>query len=144
MNKSYTENTWPKDRWKNFSFGEIKCKHTGKCVMSEEAMDLLQRLRSELGFGLTITSGYRDKQHPVEAKKIAEGTSTGGAHTYGKAFDIAIDGEKAYRLIGKAIEIGFTGIGVSQKGESRFVHIDTINKQDDPDFGAPRPHCWSY
>jgi zinc D-Ala-D-Ala carboxypeptidase len=39
-----------------------------------------------------------------------------------------------------ALEQGFTGIGVSQKGAIRFIHVDDL--PDAP--GQPRPTIWSY
>ena len=63
-------------------------------------------------------------------------------HLYGKAVDIVISGKSAYRLMKLAIQHGFTGIGVSQRGphEKRFLHIDTMENSDT----HPRPWIWSY
>jgi len=36
-----------------------------------------------------------------------------------------------------ALELGFTGIGVQQKGTGRFPHLDTLEE-------PPRPNVWSY
>jgi uncharacterized protein YcbK (DUF882 family) len=93
----------------------------------------LQRLREELGFALPVTSGYRCEQHPAEMEK-----ETTGAHPQGKAVDIRTYGMRAYLIIEKAMAIGFTGIGVSQKDARRFVHLD-MNTE-----GLPRPMVWSY
>jgi zinc D-Ala-D-Ala carboxypeptidase len=117
----------------NFTEAEFRCKHTGKCEMEPEFMARLQRLRDAYGKPMTITSGYRDRTHPVEAKK-----SGSGAHTTGRACDVAVRGADALRLIGLALELGFTGIGVQQKGGSRFIHLDDVTD------GLPRPMIWSY
>ena len=50
-----------------------------------------------------------------------------GVHTLGQASDILISGDKAMLLFEKARQIGFSGIGLSQRGDhaKRFVHLDT-------------------
>ena len=45
MATRFTEATWPKDRWPNFSFSELACRETGECVVDEVLVDCLQRLR---------------------------------------------------------------------------------------------------
>jgi len=120
------------DNYPNFSEAEFKCSHTGKCEMDEAFMDALQTLRTIYDKPMTITSGYRDPTHPIEAKKDKP-----GAHATGRAADIACDGQAAYDIMQIAFELGFTGIGVSQKGNGRFIHLDTIE-------GGPRPNVWSY
>ena len=122
-------------RWKNFSESEFTCSHTGKCRMHAGFLDRLQALRTAYGKPMTITSGYRDPSHPIEARK-----STTGPHTTGRAADIAVDRGEAYALLNLAFEYGFTGIGVAQKGSGRFLHLDDL--PDGP--GQPRPTIWSY
>ena len=105
--------------------------------MSDEFMKKLDQLREDMGFPFKITSAYRCPEHPIEARKKAP-----GAHTSGRAVDIGVTGDKAYRLIEGAIELKFKGIGIKQKGQGRFIHLDDI----DPDKyeGIPRPWIWSY
>jgi zinc D-Ala-D-Ala carboxypeptidase len=122
-------------RWQNFSKDEFDCKHTGNNKMHGGFMDRLQALRTEYGKPMRVTSGYRDAAHPIEAKK-----STPGAHASGRAVDIGVDGADALRLVSLAIKHGFTGIGVQQKGTSRFIHLDDLPNSP----GRPRPHIWSY
>ena len=69
---SYTRDNWPQDRWPNFGFGELVCKESGINRMHTDTMDRLQRVRSAYGRGMTISSGYRDVTHPIEAAKIAK------------------------------------------------------------------------
>jgi uncharacterized protein YcbK (DUF882 family) len=71
---------------------------------------------------MKITSGYRSRTHPVEAKKL-----TTGAHVMGRAADVAVSGADALRLVVLAAEFGFTGIGVQQKGANRFIHLDDVS-----------------
>lgn len=121
--------------YKNFSKEEFDCKHTGKNEMRPEFMSKLQELRNRYGKPIKVSSGYRDKTHPVEVNKM-----TLGIHTLGLAVDIAIDRGNAYEVLKLALELGFTGIGVSQKGGSRFLHLDTFIGND----MQPRPTVWSY
>jgi uncharacterized protein YcbK (DUF882 family) len=121
------------DRYKPyFTEAEFRCKHTGKCEMSEEFMDRLLALRLAYGRPMTITSGYRDKTHPTEM-----GKTTTGTHTQGRACDVAVRGADALRIVELAIRFGFTGIGVKQKGRSRFIHLDDT-------VSSIRPTIWSY
>ena len=123
------------DNYANFFRPEFACSHCGRAEMQEVFMDNLQALRDEYGKGMTITSGFRCAQHPIEANK-----SKPGAHTTGMAADIAVQGKDAYELLALAFEHGFSGIGVQQKGDKRFIHLDLLAEAD----GYPRPWVWSY
>ena len=103
--------------------------------MDSHFMEMIEDLREELGFPFIVTSAYRCPQHPVEARK-----KLSGAHSTGQAIDLAVKGEDAYRLLSGALRAGFTGIGVNQKGNSRFVHLDNIESSE----ARPRPWIWSY
>ena len=90
-------------------------------------LNRLDRLRELCGFSFTITSGYRDKSHPVEVDK-----AVGGQHTLGIAADIRVtNGVNRYTILQHALAMGFTGIGVA-KG---FIHVDDR---------AGIPVVWSY
>ena len=140
-----TADTFPADRWPNFSFREMACQHcqpTSSCELDEDMMDRLQDLRDRYGRGLRITSGYRCPSHPVEAKK----PSGGGAHTTGCAIDIAVSGSSGFQVLKIALELGFTGVGIKQSGEhsGRFIHLDTIQPDDGYKWENLRPGLWSY
>lgn len=69
-----------------------------------------------MGFSFTITSGYRDPSHSIEAKKSKPGT-----HAQGIAADIKVaDGAQRMAIVANAVKLGFTGIGVAKS----FVHVD--------------------
>ena len=136
MATRFTEATWPKDRWPNFSFLELACRETGECVVDEVLVDCLQKLRDKVG-PVTVTSGYRSSAHSVERAKERPGT-----HAMGLAVDVACAGKEAFAVLQTALDVGFTGIGVSQKGENRFLHLDIVTHLDD--FPATRPSVWSY
>jgi zinc D-Ala-D-Ala carboxypeptidase len=123
-------------QYPNFSKEEFDCKHTGNNEMQHLFMMQLQHLRNLYGKPMRITSGYRDPKHPIEARK----NGISGAHTTGMACDIAVEFGDAYTLLKLAMEVGFTGIGIQQKGSGRFIHLDTIPSSP----SQPRPHIWSY
>lgn len=122
-------------KWKYFKESELKCSHTGNCVMNEGFMAKLIETREAMDTPFIITSGYRHHTHPVESVKKSP-----GAHTTGHAVDILIRGGEAYRLILLASAFGMTGIGIKQHGESRFIHLDDLKNSKD----RPRPWVWSY
>ncbi|AZF88149.1 peptidase [Microcystis phage Me-ZS1] len=121
-------------RYPNFTRAEFACRHTGECRMQIDFMDKLQKLRVLYGKSMRITSGYRHPSHPVEARK----GSTTGEHTQGAAADIAVEGADAIRLLRLALEIGFSRIGVQQKGTGRFIHLGIGGR------GLASPTIWSY
>jgi uncharacterized protein YcbK (DUF882 family) len=118
-------------RYPNFKESEFACRHCGQTKMDTDFMHRLQLLRDRFKKPMTITSGYRCPQHPIEAAKSAP-----GPHSTGKAADIAVQGADAHRLLSISLELNFTGIGVQQKGDKRFLHLDTLTEQ--------RPTIWSY
>ena len=127
--------------YRNFTRSEFRCK-CGKCdstgaEISDELLDALQALRTICEFPFIITSGYRCPAHPAEKKKDFV-----GSHGLGMAADIGVSHEEAIHLLKNAMNMGiFTGIGVNQKGDSRFIHLDIAT---DLDVNAPRPHIWTY
>lgn len=103
--------------------------------MNAEFMEKLTSLRADWGQPMVVNSAYRCPRHPIEVKKAKP-----GAHASGRAVDIAVQGEDAYKFLCAALGHGFTGIGVNQKGNARFIHLDDLTR----DEGWPRPHVWSY
>lgn len=118
-----------------FSHDELKCRCCGENKFSEETLKKLNRLRQALGRPMIVNSGYRCEKHN---EKIGA-TQT---HATGHAVDIKCSHRDAYDIISLADVYGFTGIGVSQKGDinNRFIHLDDLPEVD----GRPRPHIWSY
>ena len=112
----------------NFSVHEMACKcGCGNHEMDSEFMRMLQTLRDEMQGPLKVTSGFRCVNH----NQMVSTTGINGPHTQARAADILISGERAMRLFEKARQIGFSGIGLSQKGDRahRFVHIDTLGRK---------------
>lgn len=137
----YKIDTWPTARWTNFSYKEIACSHCGIVHVNTTSMDMLQRLRNNVGRPLTVSSAYRCEEHPIEKKKIDQGQKP-GSHTRGEAFDIKCSHRHTWDILHHAFDIGFSGIGIKQTGEvnGRFVHVDTISGE----YHAPRPTVWTY
>jgi uncharacterized protein YcbK (DUF882 family) len=90
-------------------------------------------LRTRCGFPLPITSGYRSPAY----NRLVASTGDDGPHTTGKAADIRVEGVHAFTLISIALQMGFTGLGIQQKGprESRYIHLDDCHDL---------PTLWSY
>lgn len=107
----------------NFTLSEFACKcgcDSDGSEMDEAFLLALQDLRTQAGFPFRITSGYRCPKHPIEARKAAP-----GAHSRGVAADIAVSGVRALELLRLALnDERFNGIGVNQKGDGRFIHLD--------------------
>ena len=123
--------------WDFFTEDELRCKGTDECNMDEEFMERLVALRYAYDKPMVISSGYRDASY-----NQVIGGAKNSPHLYGKAVDVLVSGKNAYELMALAMEQGFSGIGISQRGphESRFIHIDTMEDSDT----HPRPWVWSY
>lgn len=117
---------------------EWACRGTGAIVVVEEFLDRLERLRAGFGRPLIITSGYRSPGHNARVST----TGRTGPHTTARAVDIGIYGGDALELVQLGYDLGFTGIGINQRGavSSRFVHLDDLPG----DGQTPRPWIWSY
>jgi uncharacterized protein YcbK (DUF882 family) len=119
-------------KYPNFTAAEFACSHCGANEVKESLLEKLQVLRTKYGKPMKITSGYRCPKHPIEAKKTEP-----GAHASGLACDVGVTGADAHEILKLALELGFTGIGVQQKGTGRFIHLDLMTSPN-------RPTVWSY
>lgn len=117
-----------------FKESEFRCSATGDCFMQAHFMDTLQEIRREYGKPMVITSGYRSRRHPIEAKK-----NLPGEHTYGCCADVAVSGADALRLLQIALKHGISRIGVKQDNRgTEFLHLGVGAP------GLPNPSLWSY
>jgi len=120
----------------SFTFDEMACKNCPHCGgvsdMNEHFMMKLQQLRDACGFALPVNSGFRCAQKNIDCKG-----HTGSAHLTGEGADLRVDRDKARLVIQKAIEMGFS-VGIQQKGNSRFVHVDTKIRK------SGKANLWSY
>lgn len=120
----------------NFTADEFACKcGCGTNEIRDALVSKIQTLRTRYGRPIIISSGYRCPNHPAEIRKSKPGT-----HSLGLAADIVVSRSDAHRLLKIALDLGFTGVGVQQKGAGRFIHLDLAP-------GTPahvRPTVWSY
>lgn len=127
-------------QWEYFTIEELSCPCCGKMDMNNQFMAEVVKLRKRCVFPFKVTSAYRCVKHD---KEVSSGT---GAHTTGKAIDIAVDRGLSHTLL---VLLGdkFTGIGIKQHGGGRFIHLDIISSNDlSPYQGKTffRPTVWSY
>jgi zinc D-Ala-D-Ala carboxypeptidase len=120
----------------HFTDDELRCKCGCGMLPKPDFMQKVERLRVVCNFPFVVTSAARCPNHNDRVSK----TGRTGPHTTGRAIDIGVSHDRAYNLIVKALQLGFTGIGVNQKGDGRFVHVDDLMGED----GNTRPRVWSY
>ena len=102
----------------------------------QDFMNKIEELRMYIGFPIVVTSAARCPEH----NSRVSGTGRTGPHTTGRAIDLGVGGDRAYKVLLAALSMGFTGIGVNQKGPARFIHIDDLENTP----SRPRPYVWSY
>ena len=111
----------------NFSANEIarRC-GCGIAETDPEFMLMLQELKDQMQGPLRVCIGRRSGHHNDRVSTAKNKKNE--VHTLGQASNILISGERAMLLFEKARKVGFSGIGLSQKGNhsSRFLHLDTL------------------
>lgn len=119
-----------------FKVEDWACPHCGENKSTPEHRARIDELRYRAGFPLILTSGYRCPIH----NQAVSSTGPNGPHTTGEASDVGVDRKRAYIVLGIAIDMKFSGIGIQQKGAGRFIHLDDLREPRH----APRPTLWSY
>jgi len=102
----------------NFKVREFACSDgTDVIFISQELVDVLQKIRNRFGKAVTVTSGYRT---PAHNKKV--GGAAYSQHLYGTAADITVKGVKPKDVAAYAETLlpNTGGIGIY----STFTHID--------------------
>ncbi|HAT8542817.1 TPA: D-Ala-D-Ala carboxypeptidase family metallohydrolase [Vibrio vulnificus] len=119
-------------RWANFSDKELRCKcgcnQSNPNIEFVQLIDKVQLIRQILGVPIPVSSAYRCINHPEERNKAKAGWHTKAA------IDLAVSREVAYKVLELAFIFGIKGIGINQKGEGRFIHLDM----------RPELAIWSY
>ena len=122
-----------------FSEHEFACKcGCNTSPMGFRFLKVLDKIREDFAKPLTVSSGYRCSQHPVEARK-----KTPGAHSTGLACDLLVHGQEALEVLRLALSHPqIKGVGIQQKGQrnQRFIHLDAV----DQGGHLARPNIWSY
>jgi uncharacterized protein YcbK (DUF882 family) len=107
-------------KWTNFTREEFACQcGCGTNEIQDAVIDFCQELRDTLGTPLTVSSGYRCPEHPIEAAKAKPGT-----HARGLAADLLVSHGDARKVLKAALELNRGGVGVHQRGDGRFIHVD--------------------
>lgn len=122
--------------WRHFKLEDFACHHCGINLIDTLFVDQLDELRERVGFPIPVSSGYRCA---VYNRQVST-TGDSGPHTTGHAADLIVDRGNAYAVLKMALLLGFTGIGVAQKGTGRYLHLDNLPAAP----GQPRPTIWSY
>ena len=133
-----------------FSIEELRC-HETKTLPSDSILDsdeftlfvtILNEMRGQTP--LLVSSWYRSPLHSVERAKLHP-----GVHTTGLAADLVVQGQRAIDVCAWFLRVhkDVAGLGVSQKGSTRFIHCDLggteiVRKTLNP--APPRPTIWSY
>ena len=101
----------------------------GLYEMDEEFMRLLQILRDEMQGPLRVCIGRRSDPHNDRVSTAKN--KKNGVYNLGQASNILTSGDRAMLIIEKVRKVGFSGIGLSQKGNhsSRFLHLDTLPRK---------------
>lgn len=102
----------------NFKAREFACSDGSDVIfVSQELVEVLQKIRNRFGKAVTITSGYRT---PAHNKKV--GGAAYSQHLYGTAADIQVKGVKPKDVAAYAETLlpNTGGIGIY----STFTHID--------------------
>lgn len=110
-----------KERWLNFTDSEMACKCCGTLPPSPQfslLLDDAQTHHTATLKALSVSSGYRCHRPPEEVKKKKP-----GEHSIA-AMDFAVQGEDAIKHLHFFLDRGYRGIGINQKGDGRFVHIN--------------------
>lgn len=114
---------------KNFDRKEFQCPCCGSDGVDLTLVEILQNIRDDLGYPLSISSGYRCLSHNHDV-----GGVDSSSHTRGLAVDIRCgSGGQRFNLLRLALEHGITRIGVS----GSFVHLDI-------DSNKPQNVIWTY
>ncbi|WP_444958104.1 D-Ala-D-Ala carboxypeptidase family metallohydrolase [Microbulbifer sp. ZKSA002] len=119
-----------------FTEAELSCRCCGKNNFKDKTLRRLVRVRELYGNPMIVNSGYRC---PAQNTRL-NATMT---HATGQAVDVSVALSGAHKLLNIALEEGFTGIGVKQKGsiKKRFIHLDDL---DSIPGKCIRPTVWSY
>lgn len=107
----------------NFRAREFDCPGKGCCSstpIDEKLVEFLQNIRNHFQKPIVILA-YRCPEYNSKVNNAASRSY----HTFGQAADFHIDGVPCKEIAKYAESIGVKGIGLYDKKDGDFVHIDT-------------------
>lgn len=108
-----------------FTENEFRCQcGCGQANMQQGFVNKLNQLREDLGHPIGITSGFRCSSH----NQAVSSTGAHGPHTTGRAADLNLSYERAREAL-TTISIMFNGVGINQRGDGRFIHVDDLGRR---------------
>lgn len=110
----FSQISWNKARWPNFSPEEFACRCCGVLNVCPDDFDAIQAVRYGLGRAIRLNSAYRCGIHNARV-----GGAPFSQHKR-MAFDIDLDGHDQRDLLNICHLSGFTGFGFY----SSFLHVD--------------------
>jgi uncharacterized protein YcbK (DUF882 family) len=96
----------------HFRAAELWCPHCHACIVTDELVRFLERIRSALGNPLPIVSGYRCPRHNADVGGAAD-----SQHMYGTAADIP----RTRLDLHTVASLGAKGVGTR---DGIVVHVD--------------------
>ncbi len=99
----------------NFNSKEFECPGSDKHKISKDLVERLQKLREAYGRSITITSGYRSKEHNDKVGGVKN-----SQHVLGTAADLTA--KDLDSLHEHCLKI-FNAIGDGRK-KGKFIHVD--------------------
>jgi len=124
-----------------FTEKELKCR-CGNCDLGQKQMDhqfmiMATDLRNRVGV-MPVSSAVRCLLHNAKVSKFKSHTLKANPDGLCHTLDFLTSGKLVPLFISTAIELGFTGIGIHQRGphNQRFLHIDNLPR--------PYPVTWTY
>lgn len=112
--KDVPEEEW---HWENFTPREISCRGTGRLLLNDQAMDMIQLLRYRVNKPIILVSAYRSPEH-----NKAVGGARFSKHMRGEAFDVSMVNHDPAEFLEDALDCGFLGVGYYHG--MNFLHID--------------------
>lgn len=107
----------------NFKVKEFACKDgTDRVLIDLDLVDILQKIRDNLGTAVVINSGYRTPEHNATVNGAQD-----SYHVEGMAADIEVPGKSTALVAACAEAMGATG--VLRYITRNFVHVDTRNEE---------------
>jgi len=110
----------------NFKRSEFKCR-CGNCLHTPVdfmLIEILEETRENFGSPITITSGYRCREH-----NRSIGSNDNSLHTFGMAADHYVHGVDVRTLLDYYDRMYPNDLGVGYYPNNGFIHLDTRERK---------------